>query len=180
MYLTNRMKNKFKKWGLRAVKEGSIKVDTLNLWCLVKNVSMPIRDGYHMQALQVLKKGYCEEELRKTEYYKMFKIWHSDKRIFGDLKKFIALYNAIRKGGFKKKACKKHPICVLEKPFYETRFGKSESFYGPELWTGLHRCTICCDLSIKSVPCIWLEDILPNTKECGPLKEKYDGEYLCS
>jgi len=72
------------------------------------------------------------------------------------------IFKSIKKRGFKhQREC---PVTVLEKPFWETRFGtKLPGIQGPEIQNGAGRCSAAYVLGYTHVPAVMVRDAHPGS-----------------
>ncbi len=178
----------FKSFGLRVVGKTRIKTEKVHFQYLAPvfnekfwpNSSMSLSNSPHVRFLKKYQKaGMNIDKLWNTDYVKLMEYWNSigfhkrDKKfIINKMRRFIRLYESIKKRKFKDK----HRIQVLKKPFWITRYGGEERFLkGYELWHGHHRASCCYALGVNRIPCVILEDKKPGSMKCSRIDKRLNG-----
>jgi hypothetical protein len=129
----------------------------------------------------ILEYGMNTSILKATDYARRYekllnlKRFHHRMRTFDEhLKTREALFNSIRKHGFKFKKRKGDQVKILLEPFWKTRYNlRSEKITGPEIWNGVETCAILQVLGEERVKGLFMKDNFPGTRGCARLENVY-------
>ena len=83
------------------------------------------------------------------------------------------IFKSIKKEGFKHD--KRKPVCVLQTPFIETRYGhKVPGVVGPEIWDGAGRCAAAYVLGYERIPVMLCEDKDPGSRYWRKIQKEWE------
>ena len=125
----------------------------------------------YVETAMLFKDGFHEAEIAESQYFILNRKKGKSHALAKSMR-FYDLYCEIRGNGFSEHKSKKSPICVLNEPFYHTRYVVSNGSRAPEIWNGVHRSAICYVLGIQKINCLWMRDNARGTKKCEMLEKK--------
>ncbi len=104
---------------------------------------------------------FLRDQKYKYNYFNGEKIPRimDDKQILLRVKSFINVYKSIRDNGYLTGAFKNRPICILEKPFWNTRYGSDLPNNLHETFIGHHRLASLYVLEYKYINAVLLNDV---------------------
>lgn len=173
---------------IKAIEEQNIKLSLLHIRYIPVVIPVNIwgRDmrliaSPHFDLMRLFKKHGCDvERIKRTRYYQErarryeigIKKWTPDK-LRSHIKKRYATFKSLAKFGINKRLLVKDPVCVLETPFWQTRFNNvPEWVRGYEIWNGAGRCAAAYALGLKRFPVTIVQDKYPGTGKKGKFKDK--------
>jgi len=116
---------------------------------------------HHVGLLKhIIKHGMDWKKLKKLPYVKERRhrydigiVRWTDSHVREHIKRRWAIYQSLKKKGWKKKLSKVKPVIVLEKPFIETRYNWESGFLkGLEIWDGMGRVSAAFVLGWEKIP----------------------------
>jgi len=141
-----------------------------------KQFSMGIPTSPHVALYRLYAAGCGWEQMRGTRYVRERQM----RRDMGQPKwtdKYIrdhhlpirfGIFDSIKKHGFSNK----HPIEILEEPFWKTRFNFPVEDEGVEIWTGAGRASAAYVLGMTNIPAVWYRDKKPGSMDRGKFGKK--------
>jgi hypothetical protein len=87
----------------------------------------------------------------------------SEQQILSRIKSFIGVYNSIKTNGYLNPPFAKRPICILDQPFWNTRYGAHLPNSLKEVFIGHHRLASLCALGQESINVVLLRDVHGST-----------------
>ncbi len=151
-------------------------VEPLHLY----NNDMSLKNSPHVEMLHLIgMHGMNWEMIEESRYGKILQHKHvmgiqgyEKGEILDNLNKAWRTYSSIATKGLRGK----NKVVVLNKPFWETRFGyKKKGIDGMEIWKGVWLCAASFFLDLKSVKGRIAEDSYPGSKIKGVFEEIYQG-----
>ena len=129
---------------------------------------------HHVTLLRhIIKHGLDWKKLKKLTYVKErrhrydigIRVW-TDSKVREHIKRRWDTYQSLKRKGWSKKLSKVKPICVLKKPFIETRYNWESGFLkGYEVFDGFGRSSAAFVLGWKEIPVQFVEDAKPGACE---------------